>query len=169
MYNTKTPYTELAYSGTLFAPLQKESDNLHILTTQNILPELNVTLEYDRFGGGGIMENETTVNKNFSVTTNYLGKRYMMHAGYLYNMVNRGENGGTNDISAVRDTTIDGREYPINLSNAGTLVKKNSFFLDQQYRIPFTFIKNLKFRKEIKADGHYRDSILALGDSTLIQ
>ena len=29
------------------------------------------------------MENETTVNKNFSVTTNYLGKRYMMHAGYL--------------------------------------------------------------------------------------
>ncbi len=64
-------------SGTLFANSQKKSDNLHILpTTQNIFPELNLTLEYDRFGGNGIMQNEKTVNKTFVTSANYLGKRH---------------------------------------------------------------------------------------------
>ena len=39
MFNTKTPYTELAYWGTLMAGDEKESDNLHLLTSQNITPE----------------------------------------------------------------------------------------------------------------------------------
>ena len=60
MYNTKTPYTELAYWGTLFANAEREEDELHIMTTQNILPSLNFTLEYDRFGSNGMLENEKT-------------------------------------------------------------------------------------------------------------
>lgn len=165
MYNTKTPYTELAYFGTLFADSQKESDNLHILTTQNIFPELNFTLEYDRFGGNGIMQGEKTANKTFAASLNYLGKRYMMHAGYIHNKVNRQENGGTSDNSMVRDTTLDAREFPVNLNNASSSVIRNTFFIDQQYRIPFTFIRDFKNRKTDKA---FRDSVLASGDSTII-
>ena len=59
-YNTKTPYTELNYWGTLFANRAKEESNIKILTTQNILPELNLTLEYRRSGGEGILRNENT-------------------------------------------------------------------------------------------------------------
>lgn len=162
MYNTKTPYTELAYYGTIFANSQKESDNLHILTTQNIFPAFNFTLEYDRFGGNGIMENEKTTNKTFVASANYLGKRYLMHAGYIHNKISRGENGGTSDNSMVRDTTLDAREYPIFLSDASSTVRKNTLFLDQQYRIPFTFLRNIKFRK---ADKAFRDSVLTAGDS----
>lgn len=162
MYNTKTPYTELAYYGTIFANSQKESDNLHILTTQNIFPAFNFTLEYDRFGGNGIMENEKTTNKTFVASVNYLGKRYLMHAGYIHNKISRGENGGTSDNSMVRDTTLDAREYPIFLSDASSTVRKNTLFLDQQYRIPFTFLRNIKFRK---ADKAFRDSVLTAGDS----
>ena len=165
MYNTKTPYTELAYFGTIFANSQKESDNLHILTTQNIFPELNFTLEYDRFGGNGIMLNEKTTNKTFVTSVNYLGKRYLMHAGYIHNKVLRDENGGTSDNRMVRDTTLDAREYPVNLSNASTSVTRNTFFLDQQYRIPFTFIKDIKNRKIDKA---FRDSLLVSGDSVTV-
>ena len=165
MYNTKTPYTELAYFGTLFANSQKASDNLHILTTQNLFPEFNFTLEYDRFGGNGIMQGEKTINKTFVASTNYLGKRYMMHAGYIHNKVTRNENGGTSDNSMVRDTTLDAREYPVNLNNASTSVIRNTFFLDQQYRIPFTFLRDLKYRKTDKA---FRDSIIALGDTSRI-
>jgi hypothetical protein len=168
MYNTKTPYTELAYFGTLFANSDKESDNLHIMTTQNIFPELNFTLEYDRFGGNGMMENEKTANKTFIASTNYLGKRYMMHAGYIYNKIVHNENGGTSDNTMVTDTTLDAREYPIYLSSASSTVKKNTVFLDQQYRIPFTFLKKMKYRKEIKAENAYRDSIKATGDSAAI-
>lgn len=168
LYNTKTPYTELAYFGTLLAKSQKESDNLHLLTSQNFWPAVNLTLEYNRFGGNGMMQNETTANKTFVASTNYLGKRYLMHFGYIYNMVNRRENGGTSDLSMVTDTTLDAREYPIYLSKANTLLKKNTFFLDQQYRIPFTILKRLQDRKIVKAEQIYRDSVAATGDSASI-
>ena len=142
-YNSKTPYTELAYWGTLFAPTKKESDNLRIFTTQNITPELNMTLEYDRYGGGGILSNETTANKTLVAATNYLGRKYMMHAGYIYNMVSRGENGGVRDNMWIRDTTVDAREITVALSKANSRIKKNTVFLDQQYRIPFYFLEDL--------------------------
>jgi len=147
-FNSKTPYTELAYWGTLFAPKEKESDNLHILTTQNITPAFNFTLGYDRFGGGGILENETTKNKTVIAAANYLGKKYLMHTGYIYNMVSQKENGGLKDSYWVRDTTVDAREISVNLSNASSMIKKNTVFLDQQYRIPFNFINNLRARKD---------------------
>lgn len=165
MYNTKTPYTELAYFGTIFANSQKESDNLHILTSQNIFPALNYTLEYNRFGGNGIMQNEKTTNKTFVASVNYLGKRYLMHAGYIHNKVLRNENGGTSDNKMVSDTTLDAREYPVNLSNASSNIIRNTLFFDQQYRIPFTFIRNIQNRKTDKA---FKDSIIATGDSTKI-
>ncbi|MBO6247966.1 MAG: hypothetical protein J6N54_04040, partial [Bacteroidales bacterium] len=164
-YNTKTAYTELAYFGTLFANSQKSSDNLHILTSQNLFPSLNYTLEYNRFGGNGIMENETTTNKTLSASVNYTGKKYLMHAGYIHNKISRGENGGVTDLSMVRDTTLDAREYPIHLSKASTQIVKKTFFLDQQYRIPFNFITTMR---ENKLDKAYRERILSSGDSTLI-
>jgi len=142
-FNTKTPHTELAYYGTLLAGDAKESDNLHILTTQNISPALNFTLSYDRFGGGGMLESETTTNKTFSARINYLGRKYLAHAGYIYNMVDRQENGGITDRSWIRDTTVEVREIPVTLSGATSKITKNTWFLDQQYRIPFEFLKNL--------------------------
>ena len=166
MYNTKTPYTELGYFGTLLADSDKESDNLHLLTSQNITPEFNFTLAFDRFGGGGILNNETTTNKNTQVTLNYLGKRYMAHAGHLSNKVSRTENGGIVDLRGIRDTTVNARELEVFLNNASSKVKKNTLFLDQQYRIPFTFIGRMKDRKVDKAlEAAYRDSIQARGDT----
>ena len=147
-YNTKVPYTELAYFGTLFAKQAKESDNLHIFTTQNITPAFNFALLYDRFGGGGILESEETVNKTASVQANYLGKRYTMHAGYIYNMVSRQENGGIRDIGMIRDTTVDSRDIRVTLAGARSKIKKNTVFLDQQLRIPFTFIEKLRARRD---------------------
>ena len=150
-FNTKTPYTELAYWGTLFADKQKESDNIHVLTTQNLFPEWNITLGYDRFGGNGMLNNESTTNKTLVVATNYVGKKYMAHAGYIYNMMSHQENGGVQDRFWVRDTTVDAREIAVRLKDASNLYKKNTVFLDQQYRIPFTFISRM-FSKKDKAD-----------------
>ena len=164
-YNTKTAYTELGYFGTLFAQSQKASDNLHILTTQNLFPELNYSLEYNRFGGNGIMENEKTINKTLAATANYLGKKYLLHAGYIHNKIVRNENGGTSDITMVRDTTLDAREYPVILNNASSTTTKKTLFLDQQYRIPFTFIKRMQDRRD---DKRYRERVLSSGDSSLI-
>lgn len=148
-YNSKTPYTELAYYGSLFAKKQKESDNLHILTTQNITPSLNFSLLFNRFGGGGFLENEETVNKTFAAQSNYLGKKYMMHVGYIHNKMNRQENGGLTDTYWVRDTTLeDSRLIPVNITDGSSKTKKNTVYLDQQLRIPFNFINKIKAKKD---------------------
>ncbi len=164
-YNTKTPHTELAYFGTLLAGDAKESDNLHILTTQNILPELNFTINYDRFGGGGMLESEETKNKTFSVRANYLGKKYLAHAGYIYNMVERAENGGIVDNMWIRDTTVEAREIKVALSGASSKITKNTWFLDQQYRIPFEFIRKLQARRDTSAAAPADSLVEAVADS----
>ena len=167
-YNTKTPYTELAYYGTLFANQEKEEANIRVLTTQNITPELNLTLEFKRYGGNGMLKREDTANKTFVASTNYMGKKYLMHAGFIYNKIARSENGGIIDEMWIRDTTVDAREIDVYLRDAGNEIKRNTVFLDQTYRIPFSFIKDLKGRKERKAEEAARDSILASGDSIAI-
>ena len=168
-FNTKTPYTELAYWGTLFANKEKEESNVQVLTTQNITPELNFTLEYRRYGSNGMLRREDTDNRSFVATTNYLGKRYLMHAGFIYNKIERSENGGIVDQSWIRDTVVDAREIDIRLKNASNRLKKNTVFLDQSYRIPFTFINNIKEKKALKIKMAARDSIMACGDSLVIE
>ena len=168
MYNTKTPYTELAYWGTLFADTQNEETDIHLMTTQNFFPELNLTLGYDRVGSNGLLDNETTDNRTFYAAMNYIGKRYQAHGGYIYNKIERDENGGMTDSFWLRDTTVGPREIPVVLSDATTLIKKNTIFLDQTLRIPFTFLRHLGDGKEKRADRAYRDSILATGDSLMI-
>ncbi len=167
-YNTKTPYTELAYWGTLFSNKEKEESNIKVLTTQNITPELNILLEYKRFGGNGMLRREDTGNRGFVAATNYMGKRYLMHAGFIYNKVEKSENGGVMDSFWIRDTTVDAREIEVYLKGAGNQLKKNTVFLDQSYRIPFSFIDRIKEKKEAKKDNARRDSIMASGDSLAI-
>ena len=153
-YNSKTPHTELAYYGTILAKDEKESDNIHIFTTQNVTPELNLSFLYDRFGGGGMLDNEETKNKTTVINSNYLGKRYSMHAGFIRNNVSHEENGGMADNTWIRDTTLDAREIPINLGSGLSILKKNTVYLDQQLRIPFNFIYRLR---EKNNPGYHHD------------
>lgn len=175
MYNTKTPYTELAYWGTLFSSREKEESNIKILTTQNITPELNLTLEYHRFGGRGLAQNESTDNRTAVIAANYTGKRYLMHTGYIYNKVRRTESGGLvdqeGDFNWIRDTTVkDVREIGVYLSDANSVTKKHTIFLDQSYRIPFTFINKIRDKRaDKKAWKHLCDSILTSNDTLAIQ
>ena len=168
-YNTKTPYTELAYWGTLFANKEKEEQNIKILSTQNITPALNLNLEYHRFGGNGILQKEKVNNRTAVVALNYLGKKYLMHTGYIYHMVEKSENGGIQDNSWIRDTTVDAREIDIRLNSASNKLKKHTAYLDQTFRIQFNFIEKAKQKKALKLVQAHRDSILASGDSLAIE
>ncbi len=153
-YNTKTPYTELAYWGTLFAIKEKEESELKILSTQNITPALNFTLSYQRFGSKGMLKNENTDNRTFMVGINYLGKKYLMNAGYIGHRISRTENGGIRESTWIRDTTIDAKAIEVNLSSASNALKRRTFYITQSYSIPINF-----FRKD--ADS------LSLGEGTV--
>ena len=149
-YNTKTPHTELGYFGTLLAGEEKESDNIHIFTTNNVTPQLNYSLLYDKWGGGGMLINEKVKNKTAAAGINYLGKRYLANAGIIHNTVEMGENGGmTEDISKFRDTTYqDIREVPVAMSKATSKNKKFTAYADQQLRIPFEFINTWRAKRD---------------------
>ena len=145
-FNTKTPYTELSYTGTLLDASTTTFDNFRVFTTQNILPSLNITLEMKRYGGSGILMHEKTGNNTYMVGANYTGRKYLAHLGFVSNKLTREESGGIQDNMWIRDTTVDVREISVHLANAATRTRKLSVFLDQSYRIPFEFIEALKHR-----------------------
>ena len=147
-FNTKTPYTEWEYYGNLFDNKTKSADAFRIFTTQNILPSLNLSLEMKRYGGGGTLKSEETDNRTYFVTANYVGKKYLAHAGFISNTLIRQESGGVQDNMWIRDTTVDVREVSVNLPAASNRYHKTTLFLDHSYRIPFEFIERLQHRKD---------------------
>ena len=146
MFNTKTPYTELEYYGNLINSSDLSADAFRIFTTQNIIPSLNIALEMKRYGGAGWLKKEHTDNRTYFVAANYLGKKYLAHAGFITDKVLKDENGGVQDNSWIRDTTVDVREIEVQLATAANRSRKMTLFLDQSYRIPFEFIERLKHR-----------------------
>ena len=142
-YNTKTPYTELAYWGTLLANKQKSENNVKFLHTQNLTPSFNANVIYQRYGSEGELTKESTDNRTFALTGNYIGKKYVAQGGYIYNKVKRTENGGITDPSWVLDTLVDTKIIPVVLNNtAGNILKRNTVFLTHSY--------SFKFRKRDK-------------------
>lgn len=140
-YNTKTPYTEMGYWGTLFANKKLEESNMKFLHTQNFTPSFNFNFLYRRYGGAGMLENEKTDNRTVAITGNYLGKRYVAQGGFIYNRIKRDENGGVSDPSMVLDTLLDAKVIPIALNEAHNDLKRRTFFLTHSYGIPFKFLQ----------------------------
>lgn len=136
-YNTKTAHTELAYWGTPFGQTDEEEINLRFLTTQNITPELNATVELNKYGAGGQLTKQKTAAYHLGTSVNYLGKRYSAHAGWIHDHTSADENGGIVKLSDIRDTTLRSRELEVNLSNAASDVKREVVFLNHNLRIPF--------------------------------
>lgn len=153
MYNTKAPYTELAYWGNPFISKEREESSVKILVTQNITPAMDLTLLYRQYGGAGSLANEKSNSRSAVIGINYLGKRYEVNAAYVGQTVIRNENGGVHDSFWIVDTTIDNKAVETNLKKASNIYKKKTLFLTQSLSIPMNF-----FRKD--ADS------LALGEGT---
>lgn len=166
-YNTKTPYTELAYWGTLFANKKMEETNIRFLHTQNFTPSFNFNFLYERFGGGGMLLNEKTDTRTLAFTGNYLGKRYVAQGGYLFNRIKRDENGGVSDPRMVLDTLLESKVIPVTLQKANNALKRNTLFLTHSYGIPFHFLK----KKNAAADSlsaAIADSLKTMNDGEIV-
>ena len=155
MYNTKSPYTVLSFWGNPFAESTREEQDINLLSSQNITPELNLSLAYQRYGSTGMLINERTDDRTFSIGSNYLGKKYELHFGYLGQTVNRTENGGIRDSFWVTDTVVDGKAIDVNLQKANNTLKRRTLFLTHSLAVPMNF-----FRKN-------KDS-LAVGQGTVV-
>lgn len=153
-FNTKTPYTELAYWGMPLVAKNREESNLKLRSTQNITPAFNFTLDYRRLGSRGMLVNENTDHRTTMIVGNYMGKRYFANFGHIRQRVDRQENGGIQDSFWIRDTSVTTKSISVNLSSAHNLYKRRSTFIHQTLAIPLNF-----FRKD-------KDS-LSLGEGTM--
>jgi len=161
-YNTRSPFTRFTYSGNPFSGHLFEESNLEALHTQNISPEWNLGLLYRRLGGNGLLPNESTDNRAFTLFTSYSGKRYLAQAGYIYNSTDNRQNGGMVDVGAILDTTLDVRTIDVNLNNAKELISTNTFFLVQTYGVPLNFLYS---RAVADSLGTGEGSIVYFGNS----
>lgn len=140
-YNTKSPFTVMSYTGTLFSNKETEEMNVGFLHTQNLSPSTNVQFFYQKKGTAGLLENESTNTRTLAVTADYLGKKYIVHGGYIRNSLQKDENGGIQDDSFILDTLLEARTIPVNLSNASSLLKSSQLFITQSYGIPINLFK----------------------------
>lgn len=141
LYNTKSPYTELAYWGTLFAYKDKEEMNIKFLHTQNVTPALNLSILCKLFGAKGMLVNEETSNNTFAVTGNHLGKRYIANFGYIGSKIKRNENGGIQNSDDILTDVIDAKTISVNLQSASNRLRKHTVFLNHSYSVPIRLTK----------------------------
>ena len=140
-YNTRTPFTRFIYNGTIFSNKTFEQTNIEVLHTQNMTPELNIGVMYRLYGARGLLANESTESRTFTLFTSYSGKRYAAHAGYIFNRSNNKHNGGVLSDSDVRDTVMDARVIQVNLQQAAEKALNHTFFLTHSYGIPLNFFR----------------------------
>ncbi|MDR3245796.1 MAG: putative porin [Prevotellaceae bacterium] len=138
-YNTKGPFSSLSYytSGNK----RIAEDNIKVLITQNVNPSLNVGLYYQKMGAKGIYQNQRTKDKTFNMFASYIGKKYVAHAGYIYNGINNKENGGIVNDFFLEDTVINSDAIDVRLKSALNSVSSNTYFLTHSYGVPLNLFK----------------------------
>ncbi len=134
-YNVKAPFTQFQYLTAGQKAIAEE--NFEIRHAQNISPSTGFNADYKSRGTKGQYNWQKMRDKNLSVGFSHTGKKYSVHAGYIYNAVINQENGGITDDRLVTDTVIDlSQAIPTNLNDALNTIKNNTYYVVQSYGIP---------------------------------
>lgn len=134
-YNGKKPFTQLTY----ITAGQKRylEENFRVTHAQNISPSTNFNIDYKSRGTRGIYTWQKARVKDLSVAFSHTGKRYSVHAGYIYNSVDTRENGGIVGDWAVVDTLFElTLNVPVKLQDAENKIRNNTFYAVQSFGIP---------------------------------
>ena len=134
-YNTKTAYTRIAYS--MSGQRKIEESMFNAILAHSISPSSSFAVEYNADGTKGMYHRQKALDRYFSAAFAHTGKRYAIHAGYIFNTADVKDNGGIVDDRDVTDTVFPQPDnVPVHLANAGMLYKGNTFFVTQSYGIP---------------------------------
>ncbi len=136
-YRVPTPTSELFFRTGI-----QQGQILNSMLTTNVSPELNLALAYKGLRSLGDYRNALASHQNFRVSTNYQGKKkkYQARFHYAANKLMNQENGGLTDES-IQFFREDNSEYhdrerlEVNFTNAESLLKNRSFYLDHQYNL----------------------------------
>ncbi len=134
-YNVKSPFTQLGYITA--GQKRYAEDNLTIIHAQNISPSTGFNVTYHNSGTKGIYNWQRSRVKDLSVAVSHTGKKYSVHAGYIYNSISARENGGVTDDWWVTDTLMESSlNVPMKMEDAENTLKNSTFYVVQSLGVP---------------------------------
>lgn len=133
-FNTKTPFTSLAYYTIPFVEWREE--NVEVLHTQNASPFTNVGLEFNILSGKELYNNQATRVNRVGLFGSHAKNKYSLFSTFYYNSFQVKDNGGLYD----QDAFLNGEEkewwlYSMKLSEAESEYRNLSFFVTQKYNL----------------------------------
>ena len=143
-FNVKKPFTHLSY---FFAGQTKKLEESFWGThAQNISPSSGFNIDYRSRGTKGYYSRQKARDKNLSMGFSHTGKKYTIHAGYIYNMADVRENGGIMDDRDIVDTVYELPELvKVNMEDAQNVLKNNIFYVVQSYGVPLSKLDSTDF------------------------
>ncbi|MCD8185167.1 MAG: putative porin, partial [Rikenellaceae bacterium] len=143
-FNVKRPFTNLTYFTAGQARYMEQ--HLEVTHAQNISPSTGFNIHYLNRNTKGTYHSQWAKDKNLSLAFSHTGKRYSVHAGYVYNMGDINENGGLAWDGQLGDQSIDLTEnIDVRMQNFSTLneFKTNTFYINQAYGIPLQRVTDI--------------------------
>lgn len=134
-FNTKTPFTSLAYST---IPVNKwREENIEVLHTQNLSPYTNFGIEFNILAGKELFINQETRVNRVGLFGSHAKNRYSIFGTFYYNGFNRLEdNGGLVDLEGFLDGVEEKSwEYEMNLTEARSRYRNISAFVTHNYKL----------------------------------
>ena len=134
-FNVKKPFTHLSYF--MSGQTRRLEESFWGAHAQNVSPSTGFNVDYRSRGTRGIYTWQGTRERNLSLAFSHTGKKYSVHAGYIYNMQNVKENGGIMRDEDITDTVFEMPELiEVRLQDARNLLKNNTFYIVQSYGVP---------------------------------
>ncbi len=134
-YNTKRPITLLSYY--MSGQTKRFEEGFYLTQAQNISPSSGFNIDYRSQGTRGLYNWSKGRDKNLSLAFSHTGRKYTLHAGYIYNTANNKENGGIVNDRFITDTIFELAEaVPVKLLDARNVLKGNTAYLVQSYGFP---------------------------------
>ncbi|MCD8103122.1 MAG: putative porin [Alistipes sp.] len=143
-FNVKRPLTIFTYLTA--GQKQKAEENFGITHAQNISPSTGFNIDYKSRGTKGVYNWQKSRAKNLSAAFSHTGKKYSIHAGYIYNTIQNRENGGLQDDRFLTDSIFEQPDViPTNLNDAYNMIKNNAFYVVQSYGAPLKKLTEYDF------------------------
>jgi len=134
-FNVKKPFTLFSYFTS--GGISNYEEGFYITHAQNITPSTGFNIDYQSQGTRGFYAASRARVKNLSLAFNHTGKRYTVHAGYIYNTVQNRENGGiVSEASIIAEREELPQNIRMRLTDARNKLKNNTFYLVQSYGVP---------------------------------
>ena len=145
-YNAKRPYTNAMYLES--GQKRYREEHFELVHSQNIDPSTSANISYKARSTMGQYDWQRTKNHALSVGLAHTGKRYSIHAAFIYNYISARENGGAVGKWAIADTAFEmpsGVPMRLASSKAENTYRNIGGFIKQAIAIPLQRVTEYDF------------------------